>query len=198
MTTTEPRALTAALQAPAFVTRAGGLAMHVADRHVERWAPEASASQFRPLRNLGFVDRLVTPWIESAQRSASLRMFSQVMTTGVTERAPTTAASWLFPRPWYQDELDWMKAARDASAQSAFEQPAPSMLTTRGTYVAPSAMPSALYEYVAPSLSVARPDAGAEVYSPLVPFAATQAAHVMSRAVAPLASRAMSPGCAPC
>src|SRR5262245_37250877 len=112
MTTNEPRALTAALQAPAFVTRGGGLAMHVANRHAERWAPEASASKFRPLRNLGFVDRLIAPWIESAQRSASLRMFSEVKANGIGERAPTTAASWLFPRPWYQDELDWMAAAR--------------------------------------------------------------------------------------
>src|SRR4051794_35220767 len=159
MSTNEPRALTAALQSPAFVTRTGGLAMHVAKRHVERWAPEASASRFRPLRNLGFVDRLGSPWIESAQRSTSLRMFNQVQANGVAERAPTTTASWLFPRPWYQDELNWMAAARQASVQSDMDQSAPSMLTTRGTYVATSAMPSALYEYVAPSLSVARPDA---------------------------------------
>jgi hypothetical protein len=55
--TNEPRALTAALAGPAFTTRGGGLAMHAADRHVERWAPEASASRVRPLRSLGFVDR---------------------------------------------------------------------------------------------------------------------------------------------
>ena len=134
----EPRALTAALSSPAFVTRGAGAAMHAADRHVERWAPETGASRIRPLRNLSFVDRLVSPWIESAQRSASLRMFSQYISNGVTERAATNA-SWLFPRPWYQDELDWMAAARQVGTQTAVQQDsAPNMLTTRGTYVAPT------------------------------------------------------------
>src|SRR6187551_23882 len=109
-TTNEPRALTAALSQPAFVTKGGGLAMHVANRHVSRWAPEVGepgAQRVRPLRNLGFVDRLVSPWVESAQRSASLRMFSQYISSGMSER-PTAQTSWVFPRPWYQDELDWM------------------------------------------------------------------------------------------
>jgi hypothetical protein len=202
---TEPRALTAALSSPAFVTRGGSAAMHAANRHVERWAPEAEANRLRPLRNLGFVDRLVSPWIESAQRSASMRMFSQYISNGVSERNPTTNVSWVFPRPWYQDELDWMAAAREVGAQTAVQQSsAPSMLTTRGTYVAPQsrasqiALPSLLHEYVAPSLSVARPDVTGEAYSPLVPFAAAQAAHVMAHAVAPLggqgAAARMSPG----
>src|SRR5690242_18450324 len=106
--TTEPRALSAALASPAFVTRGGGVAMHAANRHVERWAPEVGASRVRPLRNLGFVDRLVAPWIEVAQRSPSLRMFSQYISSGVGERKTSAPTSWLFPRPWYQDELDWM------------------------------------------------------------------------------------------
>src|SRR5687768_3887399 len=165
MNTTEPRALTAALSSPAFVTRGGSLAMHVADRHVERWAPESGANRMPSLRNLGFVDRLVSPWIESAQRSASLRMFSQYMTKGVGERATaaSNSVSWVFPRPWYQDELDWMAAARQVGGETMVDvSQAPTMLTTRGTYVAPMqramALPSSLYEYVAPSLSVARPD----------------------------------------
>jgi len=205
METTEPRALSAALASPAFVTKTSGLAQHVANRHVERWAPEAGASQVRPLRNLGFVDRLVAPWIEAAQRSASLRMFSQYVSTGTPERQ-TNNVSWVFPRPWYQDELDWMAAARQAGTQAmvAPESAAlPSMLTTRGTYVAPTRpaaamLPAALYEFVAPSLSVARPDQAAlagEAYSSLVPHAATQAATVMARVMAPLApTRALSPG----
>ena len=64
--TNEPRALSAALSAPAFTTRGAGLAMHVADRHVERWAPEAGANRVRSMRSLGFVDRLIAPWIETA------------------------------------------------------------------------------------------------------------------------------------
>jgi trimeric autotransporter adhesin len=203
----EPRALTSALASPAFVTRGGGAAVHAANRHVERWAPEQGASHLRPLRNLGFVDRLVSPWIESAQRSTSLRMFSQVMSSGTPERAAPSNTSWVFPRPWYQDELDWMAAARQVGTQSAVQQAsAPNLLTTRGTYVAPAqarsqiALPTTLHEYIAPSLSMARPDISVtnEAYSPLVPFAAAQAAHVMARAVAPLGGQGkaarMSPG----
>ncbi len=73
----EPRALSAALSGPTFVTRSGGSVMRAASRHVERWAPEATAARHGSLRNLGFVDRLVSPWIDAAQRSASLRMFQQ-------------------------------------------------------------------------------------------------------------------------
>jgi hypothetical protein len=191
MATTEPRALQSALSSPVFQTKGGGAAMHAADRHVERWAPETTANQIRPMRNLGFVDRLVSPWIESAQRSASLRMFSQYISSGVAERPAPAQASWLFPRPWYQDELDWMAAARHQTQQTTMaEAPAPTMLTTRGTYVAPArvALPANLHEYVAPSLSVARPDVAqtADAYSSLVPFAAAHAAQVMASAVAPL------------
>src|SRR5687768_9396227 len=130
MAENEPRALSAALAGPAMTTRMGGLATRVADRHVERWAPETTASKSRPLRNLGFVDRTIAPWMETAQRSASLRLFSQYRSDGMGERQPGNV-SWVFPRPWYQDELDWMTAARTAPAAAA------PMLTTRGTYVAP-------------------------------------------------------------
>src|SRR5688572_29079558 len=140
--TNEPRALSAALAGPAFATRGGGLAMHVADRHVERWAPETAsgANRMRPLRTLGFVDRMISPWVEAAQRSASLRMFSQYQTQGMAESAGREV-SWVFPRPWYQDELDWMAASRRAATERAAEMPA-AMLTTRGTYVAPAQIES--------------------------------------------------------
>src|SRR3954468_1364703 len=131
---TEPRALSAALAAPAFVTRNHGAAMHAAARHVERWAPEAGAGRVRSMRSLGFVDRLVAPWMETAQRSASMRLFSPDARAGLGEREPG-AVSWVFPRPWYQDELDWMAAARQATTQAALRQAAPALLTTRGTYV---------------------------------------------------------------
>ena len=158
--TNEPRARPAALANPTFATRAGRLAMHAANRHVERWAPEAGASRVRPLRSLGFVDRLVAPWLEVAQRSASMRLFQQYRNEGMAER-PGSNVSWVFPRPWYQDELDWMAASRQVGEQTAMAQTqAPSMLTTRGTYVAPAqarassiALPAALYEYIAPSIT---------------------------------------------
>jgi hypothetical protein len=182
--------------------------MHIANRHVERWAPESSASRVRSMRSLGFVDRLVAPWLETSQRSMGLRMFSSPTHAQSNERN-TQSVSWVFPRPWYQDELDWMAAAREQSEMAMVSGGAalPSMLTTRGTYVAPQAqqrsstvMPSALYEYVAPSLSVAQPSPttraqqqaaafaapASQAYSPLVSLAAVQAAELMNRAVAPL------------
>ncbi|HEY0250666.1 MAG TPA: hypothetical protein VGC41_04025, partial [Kofleriaceae bacterium] len=156
----------------------------------------------RSLRTLGFVDRLAAPWLEVAQRSASMRLFQQYRSEGMAER-PGNHVSWVFPRPWYQDELDWMTASREAAAQQALARQqgaaAHEMFTTRGTYVAPSqraqvALPAALYEHVAPSLSIAPPmraDGAApasfsspaqrvfDAYSPLVPFAAVNAAQVM-------------------
>ena len=185
--------------------------MHIANRHVERWAPESNASRVRSMRSLGFVDRLVSPWLETAQRSIGLRMFSSPTHQRGTDRE-TPQVSWVFPRPWYQDELDWMAAAREASMYSE-SAPAPSMLTTRGTYVTPqqqvrpaspslpTVMPAALYEYVAPSLSIAQPTprdregafaapSSAQAYSPLVSLAAVQAAELMNRAVAPLVASA--------
>ena len=181
--------------------------MHIANRHVERWAPESSASRVRSMRSLGFVDRLVAPWLETSQRSMGLRMFSSPMHAQTNERH-AQHVSWVFPRPWFQDELDWMAAAREQSEMVAMtsDAPRPSMLTTRGTYVTPQAqlrpstsvMPSALYEYVAPSLSIAQPSVGStqdfapsqhgsvQPYSPLVSLAAVQAAELMNRAVAPL------------
>src|SRR5260221_9028797 len=129
----EPRALTAALAGPAFATKGGGGAMHTANRHVERWAPEAGAHRVRSLRHLGFVDRLASPWIEAAQRSASLRMFSQYQSSGLQERQSVAQPSWVFPRPWYQDELDWMAASREAATHAALTPAASAaMLTTRG------------------------------------------------------------------
>jgi hypothetical protein len=198
-----------------------GSALHAANRHVERWAPETGAERVRSMRSLGFVDRLVSPWIETAQRSAGLRMFSSLQRSGAPERQGAPV-SWVFPRPWYQDELDWMAAARQTaqhqqeSGESGF--PAPAMFTTRGTYVSPassamptirptaspSVMPQALYEFVAPSLSIAPPQAQRpqiqgvgfggsdsnrqQAYSPLVPLAAVQAAELMQRTVAPLST----------
>ncbi|HEY4238228.1 MAG TPA: hypothetical protein VGM88_00350 [Kofleriaceae bacterium] len=161
------------------------------------------------MRSLGFVDRLVSPWIETAQRSTTLRAFSAFSSGGGMVERAAGDVSWVFPRPWYQDELDWMAAARNVSRQaqmapvSSRAEAAPTMLTTRGTYVAPklavaAQLPSSLYEYVAPSLSIAAASSGsvasarvqeaqlaarADAYSPLVSLAAVQAADVMSRAV---------------
>ena len=139
-TTTEPRALTAALAAPAFVTR--GERRGDARREPSRralGARGAARSRVRSMRSLGFVDRLVAPWIETAQRSASLRMFSQYVTHRHRPSAPASSVSWVFPRPWYQDELDWMAAARQVGTQAEVApRRGADVLTTRGTYVAPA------------------------------------------------------------
>src|SRR5690349_18315980 len=171
-TPSEGRALSAALSAPVpFRTRVGAGLLHTADRHVGRLAPEAEGPQRpRGLGALAFVDRLVVPWVMAAQSSASLRVFGEYLAHGPAQR-PAGHVSWVFPRPWYQDELDWMAASRRAATERAAEMPA-AMLTTRGTYVAPAqiesmraatTLPAALYEYVAPSLSIAEPAAVAGV-----------------------------------
>src|SRR5262249_25469278 len=163
-TTTETNAVTAALAAPTpFAARTTSMALHAAERHVDRLAPEHGAtSRSRSLRSLAFVDRLVTPWIEPAQRSASMRVFSEYQQNGWGERA-VAPVSWVFPRPWYQDELDWMAAARSVATMS----PGRSAITTRGTYVSAQAQAQgpqayagqmalpATFEMVAPSLSIA-------------------------------------------
>ena len=183
--------------------------MHAANRHVERWAPEAGADRVRTLRNLGFVDRLIAPWLETAQRSSTLRMFSHMANGGKAPEREGNAVSWIFPRPWYQDELDWMAASRTSPMPVA----TPAMLTTRGTYVAPqqqlarpqaSVMPTALYEFVAPSLSISQPNAPqaqgvgfggnrADVYTPLVSFASAQAAQMMGRIAPSVAATTKAP-----
>ena len=201
--------------------------MHAATRHVERWAPEAGANRVRSLRNLGFVDRLVAPWLEVAQKSASMRLFQQYRSDGMAERE-TNHVSWVFPRPWYQDELDWMAASRETAAridpgQHARRADACSRRAARSSPPAQRdqvALPGALYEHVAPSLSITPPRATTSRCRPRSlrrPAPRTQsttrtrrssrsrpcnAAQVMQRAVAPLIGMgdrsagvaAMSPG----
>src|SRR4029079_3347452 len=120
-----------------FRTMAGAAALHIAERHVDRLAPEQGATaRSRAPRSPPFVDRLVSPWVDAAQRSAGLRVFGEYMSHGWGERA-VAPVSWVFPRPWYQDELDWMAAARSVAEMS----PGRAAITTRGTYVVPQAPP---------------------------------------------------------
>jgi hypothetical protein len=155
--TNEPRALAAALSGPAFMPRAR--VFDVADRHVERWAPEATADRVRPLRNLGFADRLVSPLMETAQRSVSQlqRLFTPSPTAatdvdagarpasglglGTSPPSQPDHTSWLFPRPSFQDELDWMAAARQPVRDPHQHNPL--------------ALPVSLHDYIAPALSPA-------------------------------------------
>jgi hypothetical protein len=117
--TNEPRALSAALSGPAFVTAGAGMAMHVANRHVERWAPEAGASKVRSLRSLGFVDRLVAPWIETTQRSPSFRQYTSLITEGPQERGGSDV-SWVFRgRGTRTSSTGWRRLVRPAPAALA-------------------------------------------------------------------------------
>src|SRR5262245_49867787 len=119
-TPSEGRALSAALSAPVpFRTRATSGILHTAERHVQRYAPETEGAQrSRGLGAFAFVDRLVVPWVMAAQQSASLRLFGEYLAKGPGERAGRNV-SWVFPRPWYQDELDWVAAARQGGSSYA-------------------------------------------------------------------------------
>ncbi len=188
----ETRALTAALSGPVFDGAASRSALHASERHMERWVPEgAKATRSGGLRSLGFADRVAAPWMNAAMQSRG----AQMMARPTSDRS-TPEVSWLFPRPWFQDELDWMSAARVRSEQS------PQFLTTRGTYEstrsAPSdvAMPMVSPQMVAPSMATygmppgfsnnerdagyGQVHHGLRSYSPMVPFAAAAAAEVVA------------------
>ncbi len=190
----ETRALTAALSGPVFDGAASRSALHASERHAERWAPEGeSARRTSGMRSLAFADRVATPWMSTANYSRMTRMFAE-SSTGHSERA-VPQVSWLFPRPWFQDELDWMASARqglEASQRRA-------ALTTRGTFVSPAgseaswagvAMPvlsADAMASVAPSMS--HDDGSAlRAWSPGVDFAAAAAAEVLAGALSSVAS----------
>ena len=196
----ETRALTAALASPVFHGAASRSALHTSERHVDRWAPEgAGVTRGGAMRSLAFADRVASPWM-SASHSAASRMFGAYAGGRTNERA-TPEVSWLFPRPWFQDELDWMAAAR----QGLEATPRSAALTTRGTFMptardgatsagresswAQMAMPvlaPSVMSAVAPSMRPSAladhsPMAAGRVWSPSVSFAAVTAAEVMER-----------------
>jgi len=140
-----------------MTTRAGGLAMHVADRHVERWlrndgAQEPSTAEPRVRRPH---DRAVD---RDRTRSASLGCSASTAPTAWRTSARRRVV--VFPRPWYQDELDWMprRAKRPDGAVRVGDA------DDARTYVRPKRprVAAALYEYIAPSLSVAQPTTQAQ------------------------------------
>jgi hypothetical protein len=196
---TEPRALTAALSGPAFDGAASRSATHASERHAERWAPEGEgARKASGMRSLAFADRVATPWMSTANYSRMTQMFA-MSSTGHSDRA-VPQVSWLFPRPWFQDELDWMAAAR-MGLESTQRRGA---MTTRGTFVTPTgesswagvAMPVLspdVMAAVAPSMS--NDSAGLRAWSPGVDFAAAAAAEVVAGAVSSVAGAGL-PGIA--
>ena len=193
----EPRGIAAAMSQPVFSTRTGESALGAADRATRRWAPESAEDQPRSMRSLSFVDRTVSPWVTTSQRSAGLRMFSQYASSSAGERT-VDGVSWVFPRPWYQDELDWIAASRASSSGSGRS----TIFTTRGTYAQAGAqapaqsasersLPAALYEYVAPSFasgesrsfSAAQGAGPSSAYSPLVSQSSYSAASIVAQSM---------------
>ncbi|MBK9030070.1 MAG: hypothetical protein IPL61_01815 [Myxococcales bacterium] len=198
---TETRALTAALSGPVFDGAASRSALHTSERHAERWAPEGdSARRASGMRSLAFADRVASPWMQASSGPRMSHLFGAYAGTASERSAPHV--SWLFPRPWFQDELDWMAAAR----QGLEATPRRGAMTTRGTFVTPTgesgwagiAMPvlsADAMAAVAPSMSGGDPAVGLRAWSPMVDFATASAAEVMAGAMQSVTSAGL-PGIA--
>ncbi|WP_045119106.1 hypothetical protein [Haliangium ochraceum] len=96
------------------------MALSASERHIDRLAPERGTSRrVRSLGALAFADRRIGRYLGPAQRNP-LRMFATEDSAAeeVAELAPEPA-NWLFPRPWYEDELGWLEAARQGAAAAA-------------------------------------------------------------------------------
>jgi len=135
-----------------FVPRGATLARTASARVVDRWAPErGAASRNRSLGAMAFADRLLTSYV-SGPGSAGMSLSG----TGLTYAEATTRergfrspppTSWLFPSPWYQDEIDWLEAA----------QRAPYDDSPRGQVARAMSMPPRALPLVAPALAPGRP-----------------------------------------
>ena len=112
------RAVDAALAATQpFVPSTIGGAERTSSRLIDRWAPEddGTVSRSRPLRSLAFADRLLAPYVHAAAGGGSVSFDAGGMIAGVSRRTAMTtpAVSWVFPIPWYKDELDWLELRSD-------------------------------------------------------------------------------------
>lgn len=121
------RAVDAALSSPSpFRPRTARRAMRASRRHIQRFAPEgAAAKRSRPLSTLTFADKILSPYVEQANRSAGIDMFSpieQPRHQGGTRERSIEPTSWIFPRPWYNDELSWLAAARATASDAGAEE----------------------------------------------------------------------------
>ena len=163
------RALVAALAAPVpFHSSASRGAMRVSNRVVDRWASEReAATRSRSLGSLAFTDRLLQPYIQTAEQAGRIRMFGAEMRdmdpaeptamsasewrgrpVHIVERSDVEPTSWVFPRPWYLDELDWIAAARAAEQRRSRGRSLPS---AKDASPASIQVPDVSLEFVAPS-----------------------------------------------
>ncbi len=199
--------------APAFTPRGATLARATSARVVDRWAPErGAAGRSRSLGAMAFADRLLSSYVAGpASVGMSLAgsglSYAEAPSPERGFRSPPPT-SWLFPSPWYQDELDWI----DAAQRTQLDGP-------RGEVARAMSMPPRALALVAPALAPARtaqPRVSAAIaraagrsplgdgpavvvaptrraasvaaqtlraWSPLVGFAAVQAAEVMAGAL---------------
>ncbi|HUH02720.1 MAG TPA: hypothetical protein VML75_12060 [Kofleriaceae bacterium] len=114
------RAIDAALAAPApFSSRAMSMTQRSSSRVVDRWAPEDGAHRrSRGLGSLAFADRLLTSYVQSSGGEGPELSFRTPSLAPRMFRTPPMT-SWLFPVPWYQDELAWVEAARQTQLSQA-------------------------------------------------------------------------------
>lgn len=151
------RAVDSALAGEPFQTPTMRAATGLSDNLIGRWAPEFGAVEgSRALRSLAFADRLIMPYVGRAEESGGSAMAEPTSGPATRPMRVTPISSWLFPVPWYQDELEWLAASR---AAAAFEEPrraADRAPATGPAQVAPARRPasfSVALEYVAPSMA---------------------------------------------
>jgi len=177
------------------------LAQHASGLIVDRWAPERGAvMRQRSLGTLRFADRLLAPYVARAEETASPRLYrSSRSDLSLRPMRMAAQTSWLFPVPWYEDELEWMAAAREGARTAPVAQARPAAVA-RAVAAVTGRAPAAL-EYVAPSFvraPSARRASGPLFHSPapsavaaplrawsaLASYPATQAAEVMAGVLA--------------
>ncbi len=160
--------------APMFATRAQETATNFADTTIGRFDPVASGDSAPGLRTTSFADRIIDNfWGPSslfgsvAFGVSSLMAELQTRQQQGNQRA-ASAPNWVFTDPWYQDELDWLRAAYDVDASGL--DTAGSAAMTR-----PFAGPikNIPVTYVAPSLS-------GTVTKPAMAMPAGLAGHLLS------------------
>ena len=115
----EARAVEAVHAQPVFRTPVMARAESHSGRVAERWAPEGQGAARAPaMRSLGFADRVIVNYLGSGRgEQAGLRAGGAARRAGSVERQ-VAPMDWLFPVPWYLDELDWVSAARAAAWES--------------------------------------------------------------------------------
>src|SRR5688572_3923022 len=109
--------------APAFLPHGSHAALSRSTQILDRWAPEEGATrQFRSLQSLALVDRRLAPYLRRAndlpQRVGLWEGIERTRHESPARARAVDARSWLFPVPWFQDELTWAKAARAARAMA--------------------------------------------------------------------------------